>query len=325
MKFKKITQKALPVIFSIVLAVGTSIAGAGAIEDKTYLKDMDYPTIETNLNSENSYNYSYTEYDNHFYTSGKAGTVKCTDAMKLSYSDYSKRDYEENANFASYKITYNLNSNFDEFNTSLFTDSPEKIDCEFLGDNERIVLKSFTRNTDIINLQLDVTGIDTLSIKVTSAFEGWDKSIIFNNAYLTTGEVIEDPTNPTNEPTEPIVIPTQPTNEPTSPTIEPTNPTTTPTHKPTEKPTQAPTDEATDEPTDKPTQTPTSSPTNPTTPTEKTTNKPTSTNTITNNTATGKTAGAINTGDTSFIILAVLIIGIASSAVFITRKIKHSK
>ncbi len=321
MKFKKITQKVLPVIFSLVLAVGTSITGAGATEEKTYLKDMDYPTIETNLKEEDYDKYSFTEFEGKFNKTNKYGEdIECINAMKLWFDDYSACYITDSSsplykgNFASYKITYTLDGKYDEFCADLFTNSPIKIDCEIIGDGARLKMHSITKSSEKINLKINVEDIDTLDINISSPFgsEYIGRTVMFNNAYLTTGEVTEDPTDPIVEPTQPVIEPTNPTVEPTQPIIEPTNPTVEPTQPVTE-----PTD-----PTDIPN--PTDNPTNPTTPTDNPTNKPNS-NIITNNTTTGKTAGTVNTGDTSFIFVALMVIGVAGTATFIVRKVKYSK
>lgn len=341
MKFKKITQKTLPVIFSIVLAVGTSITGASATEEKTYLKDMDYPTIETNLKEGEYETYSYTEFEGNFQkryslSEGVSEQIECINAMKLWFEPDDWNYITDSASplykgeCASYRVTYTLDGKYDEFCADLFTDSENKVDCEIIGDDTRLKMNSITNKSEIINLKLDVEDVDKLTINITTPFHWETPSIIFNNAYLTTGETPEKPTTPTPAPTEPDDEPipqpttepdpvaptgesvTNPTNDPTEPSNEPTTPTADPT---------APTDEDIAEPTEKPT-------TAPTTPTSKSTTpttKPSTTNTITNNTTTGKTAGTVNTGDTSFLIVAVLVIGIAGSATCIVRKVKHSK
>lgn len=129
---------------------------------------------------------------------------------------------------------------------------------------------------------------------------------VFNTNHLSIYSVVEQKENPTEKPSQ---EPTQDsTDEPTNPTVEPAQPVTEPT-----------------DPTDVPNPTnPTDNPTNPTTPTDNPTNKPNS-NIITNNTTTGKTAGAVNTGDTSFIFVALMVIGVAGTATFIVRKVKYSK
>lgn len=299
MKFKKITQKVLPVIFSLVLAVGTSITGAGATEEKTYLKDMDYPTIETNLKEGEYDKFSFTEFDE------ELSGVECTNAMKLWFNpdqwkyitDSSSPLYK--GNFASFKITYILDGKYDEFCADLFTNSYEKVDCEIIGDDTRLKMNSITRESEIVNLKLNVKDINKLIINISTPFDYHDgDDVVFNNAYLTTGEVTEDSTDPIVEPTQPVIEPTNPTVEPTQPVTEPTDPTDIPN--------------------------PTDNPTNPTTPTDNPTNK-TNSNIITNNTTTGKTAGTVNTGDTSFIFVALMVIGVAGTATFIVRKVKYSK
>lgn len=310
MKFKKITQKVLPVIFSLVLAVGTSITGAGETDEKTYLRDMDYPTIETNLKEEEYDEYSFTEFEGEFQKNDEL--VECTNAMMLWFDDDNNSYITDSSsplykgNYASYKITYTLAGKYDEFCADIFTNSPKKIDCEIIGDGTRLKMHSITELSEMINLKINVEDINTLDINISSPFgaEYIGRAVIFNNTYLTTGEVIEAPTQPITEPTAPTDEPTQPITEPTDPTVEPTdvpNPT-----NPTVEPTDVP------------------NPTKPTTPTDNPTNKPNS-NIIANNTTTGKTAGTVNTGDTSFIFVALMVIGIAVTATFIVRKVKYSK
>ena len=212
MKFKTFKKKVIPMALAVLTVFSVSVFGAGAEVSKKYLKDMPYPDIESNLNEDAYDKYSFTEFSGSVRRYFFDNDVECENAMKLEWNavDGNYIDYSHPI----YKITYNLNKEFKNFHSEIFTECSywsNKVDFEILGDGNRLIKRSITRESNIINMDLGTTNIENLVIVIESVNDnsGPHFLLMFNNAYLTKEGV------PVEEPTE---IPTSaaPTEAPTS-------------------------------------------------------------------------------------------------------------
>ncbi len=235
MKFKTLKEKVIPIAMAALTVFSVSVFGAGAEQSKKYLKDMPYPDIESNLKESAYDKYSFTEFSGNIRRYFFDNDVECENAMKLEWNAY--REYYQDYNHPNYKITYNLNKEFKNFHSEIFTEGDDyysrKVDFEILGDGNRLIKRSITGESDIINIDLDTTNVQKLVIVVESVpAAGLNLSLVFNNAHLTKeGAPVEEPTE---RPTS--IAPTEaPTEAPTSIATE----------APTEKATEAPTEIAT--------------------------------------------------------------------------------
>lgn len=310
MKFKTIKEKIFAVVLPVIIISMTATVSASADDTKTYLKNLPYPDIVSNIKEEKVKEYSFTEYDGNFNTGYYSinGTVECNNAMLLKYDDY-RSDYKNDALYPEYKITYNLNKEFTRFHSDIFTSNYNSvIDFEISDDNNRLLKRSISNKSAIVNADLDVTNVENLVITVTSGFGYGSSEIVFNNSYVTKSTVpIEEPTEKITEileePTEKVTeIIEEPTEKITEIVEEPTEVATTIT---TETVTQATEPATKTEQSTNATQIPTSIPTSVTTITPKTDNN------NSNNSTTASSGKVVNTGETYIMIV------IVSSAVMV--------
>ena len=152
-----------------------------------------------------------------------------------------------NRGWASYNVTFKLDSKYDSFNFKLTAGNridQGTVNISILDDNNNLLYSNgVSENTNQIPVNFSVKGVNLLTFEIKGPLESYfaysNNYIILNNAYFTSnGSTPEPPTDPTPDPTEP---PTDPTEPPTAPTPTPT-PTPTPN---TTDPTPAPTKPAT--------------------------------------------------------------------------------
>lgn len=216
MKAKQIKRSIFAIFLIAVLMVGTSVVGVGAATQKTYLDSMLY-TEETNAIKYGVCN--LTKFDGGF--NNNVAHADCKNALKICMenSDY---DYQENADRAMYKVTYQLNNKFDEFFAGLitYTNLASFVNLKVYTDETCVYDANLTSSSDYQNICINVNNTNSLSFVLTAPFAKWGgtSEFIIDNAYLTSEGTTPEPTEkPTQKPT---VSPA--TNPVINPTVAPT-------------------------------------------------------------------------------------------------------
>lgn len=262
-------KQLLVILMVTVMVAGISVVGASAADTKkTYLDTMGYSSF--NSDSPKNSCSPFKGEDLH--------GNECTNAyqfyLDVDWSSYSNKDEVHNRGWASYNVTFKLDSKYDSFNFKLTAGNridQGTVNISILDDNNNLLYSNgVSENTNQIPVNFSVKGVNLLTFEIKGPSERYysNNYIILNNAYFTSnGSTPEPPTDPTPSPIDPTV-PTDPTPGPTDPTV-PTDPTPGPTDptdptNPTPGPTVPPTG-----PTDPttgpcPIPTPTPAPTDPT-------------------------------------------------------------
>lgn len=324
MKIKTIKRGIVPVLLVALLLVCTSVIGASAATQKTYLDTMGYSAFDNGGCADNN-GAPFQGEDKH--------KNKCTNAYRFFIQSrgefYVNSDEVQNRGYVSYTMDFKLNKKYNSFNFSLTSGAEIEVgtvDVAILGDGTHLYGTGVTENTNLVPVSFSVKNVDVLTFKITAPVDDWvrNNSIILNEAYFTSNDSAPDPTErPSQAPTQ---APTQkPTQTPTKPVV---NPTVVPS---TESTTETDTTKATTA-TDstKTTVSPKPIDVNPqTTPTSKIatadTVKPNTANTTG---AKGSTTGNgfIKTGDIPFIVLVALaVIGAGTGITLFIRKKKFDK
>ena len=235
-------KQLLVILMVTVMVAGISVVGASAADTKkTYLDTMGYSSF--NSDSPRNSCSPFKGEDLH--------GNECTNAyqfyLDVDWRSYSNKDEVHNRGWASYNVTFKLDSKYDSFNFKLTAGNridQGTVNISILDDNNNLLYSNgVSENTNQIPVNFSVKGVNLLTFEIKGPLESYfaysNNYIILNNAYFTSnGSTPEPPTDPTPDPTEP---PTDPTEPPTAPTRTPT-PTPTPN---TTDPTPAPTKPAT--------------------------------------------------------------------------------
>ena len=235
-------KQLLVILMVTVMVAGISVVGASAADTKkTYLDTMGYSSF--NSDSPRNSCSPFKGEDLH--------GNECTNAyqfyLDVDWRSYSNKDEVHNRGWASYNVTFKLDSKYDSFNFKLTAGNridQGTVNISILDDNNNLLYSNgVSENTNQIPVNFSVKGVNLLTFEIKGPLESYfaysNNYIILNNAYFTSnGSTPEPPTDPTPDPTEP---PTDPTEPPTAPTPTPT-PTPTPN---TTDPTPAPTKPAT--------------------------------------------------------------------------------
>ena len=234
-------KQLLVILMVTVMVAGISVVGASAADTKkTYLDTMGYSSF--NSDSPRNSCSPFKGEDQH--------GNECTNAyqfyLDVDWRSYSNKDEVHNRGWASYNVTFKLDSKYDSFNFKLTAGKridQDTVNISILDDNNNLLYSNgVSDNTNQIPVNFSVKGVNLLTFEIKGPLESYfaysNNYIILNNAYFTSnGSTPEPPTDPTPDPTEP------PTPGPTEP---PTAPTPTPTPTPnTTDPTPAPTKPAT--------------------------------------------------------------------------------
>ena len=257
-------KQLLVILMVTVMVAGISVVGASAADTKnTYLDTMGYSSF--NSDSPRNSCSPFKGEDLH--------GNECTNAyqfyLDVDWRSYSNKDEVHNRGWASYNVTFKLDSKYDSFNFKLTAGNridQGTVNISILDDNNNLLYSNgVSENTNQIPVNFSVKGVNLLTFEIKGPLESYfaysNNYIILNNAYFTSnGSTPEPPTDPTPDPTEPPTDPTEPPTAPTpTPTPGPTEPPTAPTPTPTPGPTEPPT-----APTPTPTPTPTPNTTDPT-------------------------------------------------------------
>lgn len=238
MKAKQIKQSIFVILMIAVLMVGTSVVGVGAATQKTYLDSMFY-TEETNAIEYGVCN--LTKFDGGF--SNNVAHADCKNALKISMENTKNWNYDliyqENSDRAMYKVTYQLNNNFDEFFAGLISHphSSDFVNVKVYTDETSVYDINLTSSSDYQNICINVKNTNKLTFLLQLPFSKnyGTCELIIDNAYLTSEGTAPEPTE------KPTQIPTQ------KPTVAPTNPIVNPTVAPTTaKPAVTPTKDVED-------------------------------------------------------------------------------
>ncbi|MGO5111261.1 hypothetical protein ACTQ3M_00005 [Oscillospiraceae bacterium LCP25S3_E10] len=235
-------KQLLVILMVTVMVAGISVVGASAADTKkTYLDTTGYSSF--NSDSPRNSCSPFKGEDLH--------GNECTNAyqfyLDVDWRSYSNKDEVHNRGWASYNVTFKLDSKYDSFNFKLTAGNridQGTVNISILDDNNNLLYSNgVSENTNQIPVNFSVKGVNLLTFEIKGPLESYfaysNNYIILNNAYFTSnGSTPEPPTAPTPDPTEP---PTDPTEPPTAPTPTPTP---TPTPNPTD-PTPAPTKPAT--------------------------------------------------------------------------------
>lgn len=111
---------------------------------------------------------------------------KCQRAMKF-YMDVYRGDYSEEvakAGITKSAVIYDLDGKYDVFTCELTHGVIEtNASIKILGDGKVLYLATWTNETQSMDMDLDIKGVQELSIEIESSFGGWNSNtIIFTNA-----------------------------------------------------------------------------------------------------------------------------------------------
>lgn len=327
MKHFKLLKSLIGIALILILSLSVFAIPAGAATSKTYLSTMGYSSFVSTCALNNCS--PYTGEDIH--------GNQCENAyqffLNTSSEVYSNTEEVERNGYVSYTVSFDLNSEYDNFNFYLTSGQhiwQDSVKISIFGDNQHLYGSGVNENTNQVPVSFSVKGVDVLTFEIRAEtiigggpITNW---IILNDAYFT-GKGVE-PTKPTDAPT------TKPTSAPTEkPTSEPTDkPTTSPTDKPTDSSTDAPTDPSSVKPTVPATIDPTkpSNPSNPSNPASvtaptKTVMSNNSSNTTNTGSSNGKVAGTVKTGHFIMIyVIAIAVALLALSGFIVYRKYKKN-
>ena len=220
-------KQLLVILMVTVMVAGISVVGASAADTKkTYIDTMGYSSF--NSDSPRNSCSPFKGEDLH--------GNECTNAyqfyLDVDWRSYSNKDEVHNRGWASYNVTFKLDSKYDSFNFKLTAGNridQGTVNISILDDNNNLLYSNgVSENTNQIPVNFSVKGVNLLTFEIKGPLESYfaysNNYIILNNAYFTSnGSTPEPPTDPTPGPTEPPTAPTPtPTPTPTPNTTDPT-------------------------------------------------------------------------------------------------------